>query len=113
MNPTSGEGGGRPRSFFKDRPSNLYFDGRDYDLLRIVDDIGRREDIPDHRRLLAPYLHPHGIKEMAAQRPLRIAYAVAHLLGSLEVGKSADRIAALRNLRDEVLYTSQGPLRLV
>ncbi len=114
MTPSRESGGQRARhaSLGTDRASRLFFDDRDYELLRIVDDITQREDIPDHRRLLAPYLHPHGIKEMAAQRPLRIAYAVAHLLGSLEVGKSADRLAALQGLRDEVLYTAQGPLRL-
>ena len=99
-------------TFARERISRLYFDQRDHDLLRIVGDIVGRTDISGHRRLLAPYLHPHGIKEMAAQRPLRIAYAVAHLLDSLEIGKAADRLSALRSLRDEVLYTSQGPLRL-
>jgi hypothetical protein len=43
--------------------------------------------------LLAPYMHPHGIKEMAAPKGLRIAYAIACLLGSLEAGKASDRPA--------------------
>ncbi len=90
----------------------FFFDRRDYELLRIVKDISRRKGTPAHRRLLAPYLHPHGIKEMAAQRALRIAYAVAHLLDSLEIGKASDRLEALRSLREEILYTAQGPLRV-
>ncbi|EPR37406.1 hypothetical protein dsx2_0752 [Desulfovibrio sp. X2] len=94
------------------RVSPLLFDRRDHELLRIVQDVVLREDIPGQRRRLAPYMHPHGIKEMAAQRALRIAHAVAHLLGSLEIGKAEDRLSALRMLRDEVLYTSRGSLRV-
>lgn len=90
----------------------LYFDRRDYDLLRIVNDILRRKSLSDHKRLLGPYLHPHGIKEMAAPQALRIAYAVAHLLGSLEIGEASDRLAALRSLKDEVFYSSQSGMRI-
>jgi hypothetical protein len=92
--------------------SAFHFDKRDYDLLHIVDDIRNRNNLPDHKRLLLPYLHPHGIKEMAAPRPLRIAYAVAHLIESLEVGEASDRLTALRSLRDEVFYSSQGSMRI-
>ncbi|MFO7595732.1 MAG: hypothetical protein R6W92_05215, partial [Desulfocurvibacter africanus] len=61
--------------------------------------------------LLEPHLHPHGIKDMAWDKGLRIAYAVAKLLGSLETGEAADRLTALRALREEVLTTAQGVLR--
>jgi len=60
------------------------------------------------KNLLNPYLHPHGIKEMAAAKELRVAYAVIHLLHSLEVGEAEDRLGALRSLRDEVLYSAQS-----
>ena len=90
----------------------LFFDAKDSELLRIVTDVVNRQDAPAHKKLLAPYLHPHGIKEMAATRGLRIAYAVVHLLGSLETGKADDRLSALRGLHAEVLSTSQGGLRL-
>ncbi|MDP3426201.1 MAG: hypothetical protein Q8S17_02320, partial [Humidesulfovibrio sp.] len=93
------------------RPSRAFFDQKDYDLLRIVCDVVHREDAPAHKKLLAPYMHPHGIKEMAATRGLRIAYAVVHLLGSLETGKADDRLSALRGLHSEVLSTAQGGLR--
>lgn len=93
------------------RSSRAFFDQRDYDLLRIVCDVVHREDAPAHKKLLAPYMHPHGIKEMAATRGLRIAYAVVHLLGSLETGKADDRLSALRGLHSEVLSTAQGGLR--
>jgi hypothetical protein len=93
------------------RPSRIYFDRKDYELLRIVRDVIGREDAPSHKKLLAPYMHPHGIKEMAATRGLRIAYAVVHLLGSLETGKAEDRLSALRSLHAEVLTTAQSGLR--
>ncbi len=87
------------------------FDGRDYALLRIVGDILDRDEYPDFKRLLVPYLHPSGIKELAAPRGIRIAYAVAHLLGSLESGSAEDRLSALRSLRDETMAVAQSELR--
>ncbi len=66
--------------FDQARPGRAYFDRKDYDLLRIVCDVVEREDAPSHKKLLAPYMHAHGSKEMAATRGLRIAYAVVHLL---------------------------------
>jgi hypothetical protein len=90
-----------------------YFDPNDYVLLNIVNDVLHRDE--SHKlvkNLLIPYLHPHGIKEMSATMGLRIAYAVIHLLGSLEAGKAADRLNALRSLYDEVLCSSQSTLRI-
>jgi len=98
-------------SFELARPSRAYFDRKDYELLRIVCDVVQRDDAPSHKKLLAPYMHPHGIKEMAATRGLRIAYSVVHLLGSLETGKAEDRLSALRALHAEVLTTGQSGLR--
>ncbi|MCB2184645.1 MAG: hypothetical protein KQH63_21690 [Desulfobulbaceae bacterium] len=94
------------------RVSRYFFDQNDYILLNIVNDVLNRDEAHKHiKNLLIPYLHPHGIKEMTASMALRIAYAVVHLLGSLEAGKAADRQNALRCLRDEVLCSSQGMLR--
>ncbi len=91
----------------KDKPAAIFFDKNDYQLLDIVNDI-RERGAQSHafRSLLVEYLHPQGIKEMAAARGLRIAYAVAGLLDSLESGKAKDRIIALRSLHDEVLLSS-------
>jgi hypothetical protein len=94
------------------RVSRYFFDENDYVLLNIVNDVLNRDEAHKHiKNLLIPYLHPHGIKEMTATMGLRIAYAVIHLLGSLEAGKAADRQNALRCLRDEVLCSSQSMLR--
>lgn len=91
--------------------SKFFFDRRDYELLAIVNDLLSREDVHSLKRLLAPYMHPHGIKEMAATSGLRIAYAVIHLFRSLDRGKAADRLKSLRALNDEVLYASRSYLR--
>ncbi|MGE4296773.1 MAG: hypothetical protein AB7E47_01975 [Desulfovibrionaceae bacterium] len=104
----------RPRAALN-RPegvSPLYFDRHDYDLIHIVRDVGARAGYTGLKRLLAPQLHPHGIKQLAATHGLRIAYAVAHLLRSLEAGEAEDRLDALRTVRDEVLATPQLGLRL-
>ncbi len=90
--------------------SRLCFDQGDYILLRIVKDVLERRPSTSLRRLLAPYLHPHGIKEMAAQRGHRLAYATVHLLGSLEAGLAGDRLTALRSLRDEAMAAAESGL---
>ncbi|MBN2299475.1 MAG: hypothetical protein JXM72_12815, partial [Deltaproteobacteria bacterium] len=91
---------------------NILFDKEDHELLVIVDEVLNRDESRKYlKNLLNPYLHPHGIKELAASRELRIAYAVIDLLNSLEVGEAAERLSALRALRDEVLYSAQSHLR--
>ncbi|MGD9949767.1 MAG: hypothetical protein AB7U29_14995 [Desulfobulbus sp.] len=89
------------------KPSRLFFDSNDYKLLNIVNDVLERESRPQSlSSLMASYMHPHGIKEMAAPSGLRIAYAIVSLLGSLEAGKAQDRIVALRSLREEVFSSA-------
>jgi hypothetical protein len=86
-----------------------FYDKDDYELLEIVNDILVRRARPKSiGALMAPSMHPHGIKQMAASSGLRIAHAVAGLLDSLDIGKSADRLLALRALRDEVLGSNAG-----
>ncbi len=93
-------------------PQNMLFDQQDHELLRIVNDVLNRDKARKYlKKLFDPYLHPHGIKEMAASTELRIAYAVIHLLDSLDVGKAEDRLTALRSLVDEVLHTAESSLR--
>ncbi len=92
--------------------NRLFFDQQDYEMLRIVNDVLQRGQYSGFKKILAPYLHPNGIKQMAATRSLRIAHAVVHLLGSLERGKAQDRIKALRALKDEVLTASDSSLPL-
>jgi len=90
----------------QDLLGRLFFDRKDHELLRIVNDV-LKDDVPRSlKRLLIPYLHPHGIKEMAASTGLRIAYAVIKLFRSLERNNAADRLSTLRALRDEVFSSS-------
>ncbi len=84
------------------------FDGKDYELIQIVNDVLRRTKFA--RKLYFPYFHPNGIKEMAETKGLRSAYAVAQLLSSLEIGGVEERLNALRSLRLEVIDTAEGPM---
>ena len=94
-----------------DNFSRFFFDKRDHELIRIVNDVLRgKSSVKYGRRFYSPYFHPNGIKEMTETRGLRIAFAVVHLLSSLEVGGMEDRINALRSLRNEVLDTAEGPM---
>ena len=72
--------------------------------------VNRDEDLSYARKQYYSYFHPHGIKEMAESRSLRIAYAMVHLLTSLEMGRMDERLSALRSLKDEVLDTAEGSL---
>ncbi|MCE5243361.1 MAG: hypothetical protein ABFD98_10675 [Syntrophobacteraceae bacterium] len=92
--------------------SKLLFDQRDYDLLALVNNVLDNKESPDDlQKLSYPFLHSHGIKEMAATRGLRVAYAVIRLLDSLEAGQAVERIRALRSLHEETLYSATSGLR--
>lgn len=87
------------------------FDKRDYELIRIVTEVRERgADLDYVRRQYYYFFHAHGIKEMAESRSLRIAYAMAHLLTSFEVGGMDERLSALRFLREEALEAVEGAL---
>jgi hypothetical protein len=91
--------------------SRFLFDRGDYRLIRIVNDaFSKGRDYEYARRQYSSYFHPHGIKEMAETKRLRVAYAMVHLLTSLEGGGMDDRLVALRSLRDEVMDTAEGPM---
>ncbi len=92
---------------------SIFFDKRDYGLLQIVNQMleGGLSRLHAQRRFFH-YLHPRGIKEMAESRGLRIAYAVIHLLESLEYGEVENRLCALRALRDEVMCSSNQELQI-
>lgn len=93
--------------------SIFFFDRRDYTLLDMVNKmLSGQRSFSHAREQFYPFFHPHGIKEMAESKGLRIAYAVIHLLNLLEMGKVDDRLAALRSVRDEVIGATGGPLPL-
>ncbi|SHN66358.1 hypothetical protein [Desulfovibrio litoralis] len=102
--------------------SVFFYDAQDYELLQMVqqvlaqkkqkkffdNDINRIKKTP---KLLESGLHPHGIKELALSREIRIANSVIQLLYSLEQGKIKDRLTALKELHDEVLYSDSTNFR--
>lgn len=93
----------------KFQQSAIFFDKNDYELLAVVNEVlDSSTHLRSLRSLLVDHMHPQGIKEMAAPRGLRIAYAIAALLGSLEHGRVADRLKALRSLRDEIFSSTSG-----
>jgi len=95
------------------RFSNILFDEQDHELVSMIQDIAKRDETrTNFKDLLNFYLHPRGIKELAAPREMRIAYAMLNLLTSLEVGKAEKRIQALRSLRDEVFFSAQSPFQI-
>jgi hypothetical protein len=92
--------------------SPLLFDRNDQQLLVMLNDVlGRVKSSKSLKSLLNPYLHPHGIKELAAPPGLRLAVAMLNFLDSLEVGMAHERVGALRSAREEVLNATRGPLR--
>ncbi|MFH1075295.1 MAG: hypothetical protein V1753_00375 [Pseudomonadota bacterium] len=92
--------------------SSIFFDTQDHHLIKIVNEVLNRDTSRQNlKKLLNPYLHPHGIKEMAAPQSLRVAYALINVLNSLDMDKTDDRLTALRVLRDEVLNIPHISLR--
>ncbi len=90
-----------------DRPSAVFFDKNDHQLLEIVNEVlDQDSDTQVLRSLLTEHMHPQGIKELAAPRGLRIAYATAGLLETFTKGTARDRLKALRSLRDEVFLSA-------
>jgi len=91
----------------------LFFDARDHDLIKIVNNLYDSPlSLGYTQKLYYPFFHPLGIKELAESKGLRIAYSVVHLLNSLERGDEENRIQALKGLRDEIINTSTGPMPL-
>jgi len=91
------------------------FDQQDFDLVELVNEVTRKrkEKRPDRvRKLFNPYLHPRGIKELAATRQQRIAFAVVRLLRSLDSEAAQDRLLALKALHDELVEGGQHEMLL-
>jgi hypothetical protein len=93
-------------------PGRFFFDQEDHDLLQLIDRVVSQEtDDTEQKRLIEPSLHPRGIKELSAPKAVRIALAVASLMGTLEQGAASDRLRALRAVRDEALSNDSITLR--
>ena len=84
----------------------MFFDREDHEILEVVNPIlsGEKSRQPLHQ-LFNLALHPRGIKELAAPKPLRVAGAVFELVNALDQGQPEERLRALRSVRDEVLHS--------
>jgi len=91
----------------------VLFDRDDHELLkflrRLIEQRGQQKSLT---RLFDPYLHTHGIKELAASREVRIAYAMIKLLGSLEMGEVEERLSAMSALHAEITSADKSLFRL-
>lgn len=93
----------------------LLFDRADYELLRSIDEASsggpRNRVLPDSAPEL--HLHPRGIRELAEPQAVRLTRAMMSVLDTLDTGPAAmnRRLAALRELRDELLEGLDVPLR--
>ncbi|MDR2801334.1 MAG: hypothetical protein LBB52_08780 [Desulfovibrio sp.] len=96
------------------RAGAIYFDAKDHELLRTVNDfLERGKDSCEQGEQSAFYsvLHPHGIKELAQSQEIRVAYALVNLLDTIEEGQAQERIRALQSLHTEVLSVPGSSFR--
>ena len=88
-----------------------YYDQRDYKLIEIVNSVYNEPKTLGYTgKLLYPFFHPLGIKELAESRGLRAAYATVHLMDSIESGDITNRLEALAGLKDDLVDTVGGPM---
>jgi len=94
-----------------DKFTHLFFDKRDHDLIRIINSVyGSDDNLCYTHKLYYPFFHPLGIKELAESKGIRTAYAIVHLLESMERGGLDNRLQSLQGLKDEILNTADGPM---
>ena len=94
-----------------DKFTHLFFDTRDHDLIKIINSVyGSDDNLYYTHKLYYPFFHPLGIKEMAESKGIRTAYAIVHLLESMERGGMDNRLQSLQGLKDEILNTTDGPM---
>ncbi|MCG8553570.1 MAG: hypothetical protein MI799_24460, partial [Desulfobacterales bacterium] len=91
--------------------NSIFFDKRDYKLIEIVDSVySEPKTLGYTGKLLYPYFHPLGIKELAESRGLRAAYAIINLMESIKSGDITNRLEALKGLKDDIVDTVGGPI---
>ncbi len=90
---------------------SVFFDKRDYKLIEIVTSVYNEPNSLEYTgKLLYPFFHPLGIKELAESRGLRTAYSIVNLMESIEHGGIASRLKALAGLKDDIVDTVGGPM---
>jgi len=91
--------------------NSIFFDQRDYKLIEIVNSVySEPKTLGYTGKLLYPFFHPLGIKELAESRGLRAAYSIINLMESIKSGDIKSRLEALTGLRDDIMDTVGGPI---
>ena len=91
--------------------NSIFFDRRDYKLIEIVNSVYNEPKTLGYTgKLLYPYFHPLGIKELAESRGLRAAYSIVNLMESIQSGDITRRLKALAGLKDDLVDTVGGPM---
>ena len=91
--------------------NSIFFDQRDYKLIEIVDSVYNEPKTLGYTgKMLYPFFHPLGIKELAESRGLRAAYSIVNLMESMEGGNITNRLEALAGLKDDLVATVGGPM---
>lgn len=89
--------------------ASIQFDKKDRTLLKMINDvIDNGLSTSAEKDILSTSLHPHGIQNMVDTHEVRMALAVINLLERLDNNDgSRERLAALRTLHNEVVYSAQ------
>ena len=91
--------------------NSIFFDKRDYKLIEIVNSVYNEPKTLGYTgKLLYPFFHPLGIKELAESRGLRAAYSIINLMESIKSGNIKSRLEALAGLKDDIVDTVGGPI---
>ncbi|WP_462270363.1 hypothetical protein [Desulfobacter sp.] len=91
--------------------NSIFYDKRDYKLIEIVNSVyNEPKRLGYTGKLLYPFFHPLGIKELAESRGLRAAYSIINLMESIKSGDITSRLDALAGLKDDIVDTVGGPI---
>ena len=91
--------------------NSIFFDKRDSKLIEIVNSVyDNQTSLGYTDKLLYPFFHPLGIKELAESRGLRTALSIVNLMESIERGGITGRLQALAGLKEDLLDTVSGPM---
>lgn len=89
--------------------ASIQFDKKDRELLKMINDVlDNGLTTSEEKEVLSTSLHPHGIQNMVDTHEVRMALAVINLLERLGNNEgSRERLAALKTLHNEVVYSAQ------
>ncbi len=102
---------GRSDCFMRRAINSIFFEKRDSKLIEIVNSVyDEPKSLGYTGKLLYPFFHPLGIKELAETRGLRAAFSIVSLMKSIEHGSITSRLQALAGIKDDLVDTVAGPM---